>query len=163
MADETSTRYRIVTGSEFARVHKALLVIDKDLAKQFRKALRDTLKGSVKKVQEAALAIEAHGRDHSGLRKRIAKGVKIKATRSASTFRVVTSMTNPSEAALPRGMDASFAGGFRHPVFGDPENWVVQHGDPWFMDTMSDQQDELRDAMEKVLYAAARLVKDAGL
>lgn len=163
MADDEVVRYRVEMGSEFARVHKALVAIDKSLAKQFRKALRDALKGSVKKVQAAALAIETHGRDHSGLRKRLAKGVKIKATRSVSTVRVVTTMKDPEEAALPRGMDASFAKGFSHPVFGDQDTWVVQHGDPWFLDTMSDEQDELRRAMERVLLAAARVVKEAGL
>lgn len=161
MAGDDDVEVRVVAGEEFARVMKVLREQDKALAKNFRKELRIAVLVTVKKVQEAALAIHTEGRDSSGLRKRMAKGVALKTSRTAQTMRIITRMKDPSEAMIPRGFDFPERG-WRHPVFGDREHWVTQHGDAWFIDTIGDDHKELAKALVDVLDKAAELIAAAG-
>jgi hypothetical protein len=96
---------------------------------------------------------------HSGLRARVAKGVGLQELTDG--WRVTTSMDAPSEAAIPRGMDQH---GWRHPVFGNKDVWVVEGMTDfsWFMDTMQEGEDVVGNGLEQELENAAERIDNAG-
>jgi len=63
---------------------------------------------------------------------------------------------------MPRGFNSPR--GFRHPVFGDREHWVVQRPmkSGWFLDPMQKNRQYVKDGITKVLDGAAQKVADAG-
>jgi hypothetical protein len=70
-------------------------------------------------------------------------------------------MTNPNEAIIPRGMDQH---GWRHPVFGNKSEWVVEGltDFSWFMDTMQEGEDMVGEGLEQQLENAAERIDNAG-
>lgn len=150
----------IVTGREFRDVAKALLEVDKSLPKQFRKEIREQAKPLMLKAKAAVKALPTHSRFHSGLRGRVARGVRLQIPRSNTSIRIITSMKEREEAALPRGLDSTK--GWRHPVFGNREEWVRQPGGSWFREPIAEGRDELRRGLTGVLEKARDRIADAG-
>jgi hypothetical protein len=100
-----------------------------------------------------------HGRKHTGLRAEVAKGVGLQDIPDG--YRVTTSMSSPSKAAIPRGMDEH---GWRHPVFGQSDTWVMEGTTDfsWFMDTMQEGEEMVSEGLQKVLENAAERIDNAG-
>lgn len=150
----------VVAGPEFERVERALSVQAKTLADKLDKELEDTANKTVVKVQAAALAIAAYGHEHTGVRIRLARGVKL--VRSVEDFRIITSMDEPDEVALPRGFDTPITG-WLHPVFGNQKNIVRQiPEDSWFRETVRDDQPTFERNQVEVIEDARDDIADAG-
>jgi hypothetical protein len=155
-----NAQYWIVTGREFRDVARELRLVDAALPKEFRKKLRLAAKPLMEKAKAELKAMPVKGRDSSGLRRRVARGVKLFLPRSNTSIRIVTSMKDRSEVALPRGLDTRY--GWRHPVFGDREEWVRQPGYSWFREPISEGRDDLKRALTEVLEEARDRIADAG-
>jgi hypothetical protein len=156
----------VIFGPEFPRVVAALREIDKGLPTKLRKDISDAVKPSVRKAQANMRAMPVKGRGHSGLRAQVARGIKVRVSLGSATkdakVRIITTMQDASEAAIPRGFNSPK--GWRHPVFGDREDWVVQHGmrPGWFMDPMQLNRDYVKDKIKTTLDEAAQYIADQG-
>jgi hypothetical protein len=105
----------------------------------------------------------AFGKEHTGLRARIAKGVGI--VQIENGVRIVTKMDEYNERYIPRGMDKTGPNdGWRHPVFGHRDRWITQTSgeDSWFMDTMHKGEEPLRNRLVRNINNAADNIADAG-
>lgn len=159
MAD--NTRLYINVGEEFRTVAAALRAIDRTLPTKLRKKLQAAAKPLATAAKAKVKALPRTGRQHTGLYARVARGVKVQSSLSRNPrVRVVTSMADPREAAIPRGLDT--VRGWRHPVFGDRDNWVQQRGYSWFIETMQDGQPDIQRALVEVLDEARDLIVQAG-
>lgn len=148
---------------EFKRTADALRQVNRGLPAKFREDLARTLKPAVADAKAHARAIPVGTGGHSGLRRRVARGVKIEARTSRSpVLRVITEMTDPQERNLPRYLDNP-AEGWRHPVFGNRHKWVSQHtGAPWFREVLASHRDEMARGVHQVLEDAAETIAAAG-
>lgn len=132
-----------------------------DIAKYIPRDIDDTIEDvAVKMAERAAMKVQAvrmrtPGFERStGLRRRIARGVGVHRLPDGG-YRITTSMTDQDEAIIPRGFDSP-AKGFRHPVFGNKNNWVRQMpATGWFRDTVDDAAQILPDKLEDILEFAA--------
>ncbi|MFJ9848572.1 hypothetical protein [Streptomyces sp. NPDC101150] len=153
---------RLVVGEEFRRVVMALREMDASLPKELRKELRQAARPLAQRAKDRVRSIPTRGRGHTGLRARVARGVGIRAAVGRNpAVKITTSMTNPDEAAIPRGLDSPR--GWRHPVFGNRNKWVSQHTyGPWFMETMREGGDDIKRDVKQVMDEAANRVARAG-
>lgn len=145
---------------DFSAATKALTKINRDLPRDFKNSVTTTAKELRDLARIRALQEPAAGKSGStGLRADVAKGVGIVQIKDG--VRVVTSMPNRNEAIIPRGMDG--IKGWRHPVFGNKNNWVRQTSgtESWFLDTMRDGHTPLRERLERNLQDAADTVDNA--
>lgn len=98
----------------------------------------------------------------SSLRESIASAagasVSSSPTRAALAFKVRASNLPPSQRKLPRRWDAD--GGWKHPVFGNRNNWVKQVGHPYFRSTIFPRRDEVEKGVVTAMSEAAdKIVK----
>lgn len=126
---------------------------------KFKRRLRAESQEAIKKVKAEALTLPAEGRQSTGLRKRVARGVRLKINRGGDSIRIITTMTDPREAAIPRGLDTPH--GWYHPVFGT-EEIVRQPGYGWFREPIVKHRDEFQGAFYRVLTEARDAIADAG-
>lgn len=125
--------------------------IDKTFTHEAR-ILRDRARAKIKAQPTPKKA------GHTGLRREIAAGVhyvRINPKPEWTGIRISTMMPERDEAMLPRGTDSPIKG-WRHPVFGNRNNWVRQHGAySWFIDTMQDAEEDMRVRLQWVFEDAA--------
>ncbi|WP_406527386.1 hypothetical protein [Streptomyces sp. I8-5] len=160
MADRAGVS--IVAGPEWDLVAAQLREADPAMPGNLRDALRKAADPIAEDTRRAALALPARGRKHSGLRGRVAAGVRVQpSTAQDIGIRFTTSMADPQEAELPRGLDNGIRG-WRHPVFGNSDNWVHQRGGSWFRSTIADDRAQVQDALSGVLDEAAAAIAAAG-
>lgn len=161
-----SQRTWIVAGPEFRAVGNALRDIDRTMPTQFRRAIRNRSKVYVAEVKGIVRHLPVTGAKHTGLRRRVARGVGLRAqlTGQNAGIRIVTKMENPKEAALPRGLDSmswrAMGGGWFHPVFGHGRTF--QKGYSWFVDPLSHKRDDMRRTLSQELQHAADYVAAHG-
>jgi hypothetical protein len=100
----------------------------------------------------------------AGLRETIANATTSSITTGSAvtgvsvTWRVRASKLANSQRKLPK--DFNSRKGWRHPVFGDRKNWVVQYGTPYFDDVIKRHNDYLRDrAVDGMQRAADSICK----
>lgn len=155
-------QYQVVLGDDFSRAREALRHVDKALPRKLRQALIDAAGPAVKDAQSRVQSIPTYGHEHTGLRRRVARGVKVLASPAAEVpyLRVVTSMPAADEAIIPRGLDRQE--GWRHPVFGNRDHWVTQHtGGSWFREAIADHRDDFERGLTDALEWAADYVDRA--
>jgi hypothetical protein len=138
---------RVVSNGDFARAAAALREEDARFPTELRKTIVRTIRPYVQRAKANARAIPVHGIKHTGLRRRVAAGVRIKPrTLRSPGVTIETSMADVSEAIIPRGMDSR--AGWRHPVYGNTDNWVRQTtGGSWFRAPLADSKDEMQRAI----------------
>lgn len=73
--------------------------------------------------------------------------------KTALAFRVSARQLPPSQRKLPRRWDNE--SGWRHPVFGNRNNWVKQVGHPYFRKTIYERRDVVTAAVVDAMDAAA--------
>jgi hypothetical protein len=83
------------------------------------------------------------------LRESIARATKLQITGRGVKFHVVSAQLPESQKNLPRLLDSDK--GWRHPVFGNREDWVDQKGQPYFGQTIKRRAPEFRRAIEKAM------------
>lgn len=89
------------------------------------------------------LAQRAARRPH-GLRESVARATKLQTTVKGVRFVINASQLPESQRSLPRHLDSPK--GWRHPVFGNTDNWVHQEGRPYFAATISRRAPAFRRA-----------------
>ncbi|MFH8405576.1 hypothetical protein ACH4FX_12485 [Streptomyces sp. NPDC018019] len=112
-------------------------------------------------MKQNVRSIPAAGRSGStGLRQRVARGVRVQQTGRAA-LRVVATMARPDEESLPLGLDSP--SGWRHPVFGHRDRWVTQRTrGSWFRDEIAAGGDEVQRRLHAALERAAQTIAAAG-
>lgn len=96
-----------------------------------------------------ARAKTSAGRRGSGLRQTIAAATKLQVTARGVRFVVQSSKLPPDQRTLPRHLDSEK--GWRHPVFGDREEWVHQRGRPYFAVTIKKRASAFRKAIVEAM------------
>lgn len=138
----------------------------KELRKELAKNLRTELKPAAALAKSGIMSMPSRGvgPGHSpGLRSSIARkirpevklggnwsGARVKAfkTRNVRGFPNAPKRTNRSK-------------GWRHPVFGNTDVWVDQHGmENWFDNAFEGQADKYRQAIQDAMEAMARRIAD---
>jgi hypothetical protein len=150
-----------VDTSELGDATKALRSIERTLPTSFKRAKRDVARDLAKEAQKKVREEPSKkaGPGPRGLRRDIARGVGV--VEIEGGYRIYTSMPDEDEAIIPRGMDDRRRG-WRHPVFGNRNNWVTQRGEfSWFMETMQDGRDMLEEKFTTALEDAADKVDRA--
>lgn len=141
----------------FNDVARALGRVNRQLPRQILRDIEKEAKALRKQAAAKALEEPAFGDKHTGLRKNVAKGIKVVPVEEGgrSGYRVITTMPEEDEAIIPRGFDNRK--GWRHPVFGRREQpWVTQHGAfSWFMDTMQEAGPRLTSKIHEDIEDAA--------
>lgn len=120
------------------------------------RSVREVARGVRDLARVRALEEPTRRTGHTGLRRNISRGVKI--INIPGGLRVITEVPEEDQAIIPRGMDN--ARGWRHPVFGNRNNWVTQTSgsDSWFIDSMRSGYEPLRNRLiEDVNDAAERI------
>lgn len=132
----------------------------KTVRRELSQALKQSTTPALTDAKAAALALPAHGRHHTGLRVRIARGVTAQAKLSGRTAGVkvrVSRRIMGSQAAVPMLMNH---GNWRHPVFGETKVWVTQRGSRnWFDSAVDRHRREVRRAVKGVLDDLERKLK----
>jgi hypothetical protein len=109
----------------------------KDIRKQLLLELRKVAEPAADKARQNILGMSSKGARHKGgsLRAKVAKRVQTKATLGGRKAGVRVLVAQ--RIGLPRGFFNAPAQlnrkSFRHPVYGRPDSWTVQVGEPgWF-------------------------------
>lgn len=144
-----------------------------DLQKQLRKRIKDAgqpvvrdLQGAVMRVrvtrgadpfarrtQETGVAPRRStarwGRRSTALRARTAKATGISMTRRGIRIVVSARKLGDYGTTLPKYLDGTIRGykNWRHPVFGDENTWVTQHGSAYFFNTITAHRAAFRAAV----------------
>lgn len=151
----------IVFGPEWKLVIEELRLQDEELP---HKAHEETRQLAEKYAQKAVDKVNSlptpSNAGHTGLRARVGAGVHVVDTDLAG-IRVVTSMDNPSERIIPRGLDSPGTG-WKHPLFGDRNHWFRNEGYSWFRETFSDSHDDFERNLTDVIENSAHRIADAG-
>lgn len=152
---------KVIPGKEWTRVANELRAIQATFPTQLRKELRDAAKPLVDEAKAEAKNLSTGNKGSTGLRKRVAAGVRAKAGVGENAYlRIVTSMQDSREAAIPRGFD--MPRGWKHPVFGMRDTWVQQSGSTWFRETMARGQKPLEERLKKVMDEAVAKIAALG-
>jgi hypothetical protein len=122
-------------------------------------ALEDAMGPIIAKVRREALALPSHGPKHTGLRNRLAAGVRAQTQRQS--VRIVATAAEPDERGLPRGMDNG-PRGFRHPVYGNRDVWVQQRGGSWFREPIAEEGPAIERQLTEVLEDMAERIANSG-
>lgn len=149
-------------GEEFRRTANALREVDRNLPGKLRKDIERTVRPAVADVKARVRSLPVQGTSgHTGLRRRVARGVKIQArTGKSPILRVTTSMVERDEQNLPGYLDSP--AGWRHPTFGHRDRWVHQStGGSWFRDPLADHRPEIAQSLRRVLDDAAETIAAA--
>ena len=149
-----------VTGiNKLDDITRAMALENANIPNDLKNSIRDSAGTRGDRARLRVVLEPTYGNKHSGLRARVAKGVGLQELTDG--WRITTSMDAPSEAAIPRGMDQH---GWRHPVFGNKDVWVVEGMTDfsWFMDTMQEGEDVVGSGLEHELENAAERIDNAG-
>jgi len=130
-----------------------LKLINSEIPKKVRQAIQQHARAAAEEAKQKAKAMPVEGDSgHTGLRKEVAAGVRVQRRTDGAT--ITTQMPEEDEAVIPLGLDTRK--GWRHPVFGNREKWVRQHGKySWFMEPMHDIRQPLTEDIEDILDDAA--------
>lgn len=109
-------------------------------------------KTDLKKAEERAR------RKGAGLRETIAAATRLQQT--AKGIRIITQSDRlpQDQRSLPRHLDSDK--GWRHPVFGNRDNWVRQRGGPWFADTIKKKAPEFRQSIVEAMDETVRNIEE---
>lgn len=98
--------------------------------------------------------------NRAGLRETIARAIrsdlKLSGNSPGVKISVKTAMLPPDQRSLPRLLDSP--NGWRHPIFGNRNNWADQKGQPWWMVTIRPHAENAREA---ILNSARQIVERA--
>lgn len=136
-------------------------VVLKTPGQALRKTVRTSHGGGYKQrtaslVQRASTEVarkRALKRD-TGLRSTIARNVKISTITSGSANAVGIKIVVPKNIVpgwQSTGYDTEKDAGWRHPVFGNQNVWVVERAGPWFSNSIQGQTSQVRQQIQQAL------------
>jgi hypothetical protein len=155
MASDLEIEFSVEGRRQFNDAARALGRAERSIPRDVEKLIERTQKANAKEAAAKVLQQPATQGEHTGLRRDVAAGVGTMPIDGGT--RVFTSMPEKDEAVIPLGLDTRK--GWRHPVFGNREEWVTQRGEfSWFMEIMRRSmkttppkvQDILDDAAESI-------------
>lgn len=144
---------------ELAIFYKALGQVDPELRKALRRRLTALAKPIVEEVKQAELAIPSRKGSAGGTRKKKGATLGLRASLANATkadfatmghgaavhIRVSSSKfisVSGRPRTIPYYMEGRRKRAWRHPVFGNKENWVTQKGHPFLMGTVRKHKDD---------------------
>lgn len=133
----------------------------KELRRDLIRGLRVAAQPALTAVRAAVMSMPSSSSQTPGLRASVASHTRI--TVRLSRKRPGVSI-KASKRGLPRGFrnapkNLNRGEGWRHPVFGDRENWVPQVGRPgWFDDTLRTFKPSTVEAAKHAMDAVARRI-----
>jgi hypothetical protein len=148
----------VLDPKSFAELLAATKAFSPKLATRLRKRLRDAGQSTITDIRGVLSESTPAGNSTPGpVRTALAAGTKvsIRAGKSAQGVRIVT-----RDRANPVMAKAYNKRSWRHPVFGDRENWVTEGGRPYFGAVISRHQREFQDAVVVALNEAADVFRD---
>jgi hypothetical protein len=159
MASYLELEFKVGGRRQFNDAARALGRVERSIPRDVDKLISKTQKANAKEAAAKVLAQPASGEHGStGLRKDVAKGVGTMPIDGGT--RVYTSMPEENEAIIPLGLDTDK--GWRHPVFGNRNEWVTQRGDfSWFMETMKESFKTLPPKVHDILEDGAETIDKA--
>lgn len=147
--------FEVRGGRELRRITKGLREVGdgREIKKRFTKELRAAAKPLVPAVRASILAIPTSGSMGTGLRRRIARAVRLTVRTTGRSAGVSIAVDGrkmlPGEGALPAYMEGTKKP-WRHPVFGG-DTWVTQTPRPYFYRVVRPLGQKSRTAVNKVL------------
>lgn len=178
---------RITGGESFAALSKRLKgPAQKTLRLEMNKAIREAAKPMVADLKAAVMAVDSkvdgkaglgsaevaramhagsrkvEAKKSHGLRATIARSIQLKITasgpRTGVRIRVDGTKLPEDERKLP--MDLDNPKGWRHPVFGNRDKWVTQHGRPWWDVTILKHKETVRSRILDAMKSTADKIKE---
>jgi hypothetical protein len=163
--------------TDFAKVVKEIAQVDPSFKKTIKKRLKTAAEPVVEEVKRAALAIPAMGGnaelsrkkkgENLGLRASLANATisDINPTKKGAILKIRVSTTKFMSASgrprtIPYYMEGRRKKSWRHPVFGNRDNWVEQTPHPFLGVTVLPHKMKFADEVTKALDDA---LKDSGL
>jgi len=136
----------------------------KELRRDLTRELKKIMMPIVNEARSAITNMPSAGLEHDGepLRAAIAKRIRgeVRFSGKASGIRI-----KAGRKGMPRGFEhapkrTNATGGWRRPVWGNKEVWIVQVGSPnWFDDVMRDQRPEAKQRCLDAMEETARRIK----
>lgn len=137
----------------------------KKLVRGLTKEIRQALQPAVAEAKSAILSMPSIGglpsEGGEPLRASIARQIKAEARLSGKK---AGARVKAKKRGMPRGFEnapkrTNRQAGWRHPVYGNPDNWVHQVGRPgWFDDTMRHQRPAMRRAVIRAMADSAERI-----
>lgn len=150
-------------GDDLRRISRELRRMDSpEIKKRFRKELRAAARPLVPKVRTAIRAVPS-SRSYSadGLRGQLSKATRLEiktAGREAGVALRVDGRKMPSHMkSLPAMVEGKKR--WRHPVYGNRENWVNQSNKPYFYKTVAVAGPLSRRAVDRVLTGITKSIR----
>jgi hypothetical protein len=161
-----------INDKEFVAFYKAVAKVDPELKKALRKTMTALAKPIVADVKAAELSIPAQGGQAAGTRKKKGETLGLRASLANATksdinatgrgavvhIRVSSSKFMAASGrprSIPYYMEGRRKRKWRHPVFGNKENWVEQSPHPYLAVTVLKHKDNfingVADAVNEVL------------
>lgn len=135
----------------------------KELRKDLAKNMREALKPGAQEAKNAILGMVSLGGAAPALRPAIAKKIRpeVKLGGRWSGARVKAFKTKNIRGFPNAPKRTNRAGGWRHPVWGDRDNWVTQYGKrDWFDDAFRGREGTYKAAVEQAMEDMARRIAD---
>lgn len=162
---------------EFVKFYKAVGLIEPEIKKALKKNLMSKTAPIVEDVRQAALAIPS-SRQSGGTRKKKGSSLGLRAslatavkadfnpTGRGAVVHIRVSRTRFIEvsgrkASLPYYMEGRRKRDWRHPVFGNRENWVVQQSHPFLAVTVFKHEQQFINAVEESVAETLRVIDEA--
>ncbi|WP_262059664.1 hypothetical protein [Streptomyces sp. STR69] len=147
-------------GDDLRRISRELRRMDSpEIKKRFRKELRSAARPLVPKVRTAIRAIPS-GRSYSadGLRGQLSKATRLEIKTAGKEAGVALRVDGRKMPAHMKSLPAMVEGTkrWRHPVYGNRENWVNQGREPYFYKTVRVAGPLSRQAVSRVLTGITR-------
>lgn len=128
----------------------------KGLRRELLRELRAAAVPARDAAREAILAWETKPPDDRGLRREIARNIRVRVRLSGKRIGVRVSVGKVDGTNLPRRINK---GVWRHPVFGNPDVWVTQAGDRgWFDRTERQQTPAVRRRLSRAMQRVSRRI-----
>jgi hypothetical protein len=153
---------------ELLDLYKALGQVDPELRKALRRQLTSLAKPIVEEVKRAELAIPSKKGSAGGTRKKKGATLGLRASLANATkadfatmghgaavhIRVSSSKfvaVSGRPRTIPYYMEGRRKRAWRHPVYGNKENWVTQKGHPFLMGTVRKHKDDFEKSCLKAV------------
>ena len=159
-----------IDATEFARLYHDTKAFSPELARGLRRNLRDAGKIGMRAAQQQIRSAPTRGRQHTGLRQRIAAGMTVQVATSmrgrAGVFIRATTRRMPDwQKPMVRVYNQPR---FRHPVFartrlfGLRSVWVTQTGHPYFDRPIEGETRKMQDLVQRALDEAIDKIAQEG-
>lgn len=154
---------KVAGQDEFNRLSRRLKEAGRgDLRRRMIREIRKAGDPALQATKAAWMGVEVTstqgGGSSSGLRGRVAAATRISVLGSGIRIRVEPGQVDPTYGkALSYGLDG--LGRWRHPVFGNRENWTQQAGQEVFYKTLERFEPRWRAGIEKAMDETAALIE----